>query len=101
MLCCGVISERRYFAVYGLDLLMDDNLDLWFLEINYSPQLSVVGASHWKDVSDARLTREGGEDDRRRFRVARVELEHRLVVHSSVGPRFRCPSLEVNDGFLQ
>jgi hypothetical protein len=49
-----------YFALYGMDTMLDADLHMWFIEMNYSPQLSDAGASQWKRT--VRTARASGSD---------------------------------------
>jgi len=42
----GFLKHSGVFEMFGLDFLMDDNLNLWFIECNASPQL--IGTSDMK-----------------------------------------------------
>jgi len=51
-------TEKGYFAVYGLDVLVDAEFNIYFSEMNFSPQLSDVGSSPWKKDMSRQLVKE-------------------------------------------
>jgi len=54
----GFSPKAGYYSVYGLDVLVDAEFNVYFSEMNPSPQLSDVGASAWKRDLNRQLVAE-------------------------------------------
>jgi hypothetical protein len=54
----ALAEDAGYFGFYGLDVLVDKGLTPYFSELNFSPELSDVGAGAWKKNLNQELTSE-------------------------------------------
>jgi tubulin polyglutamylase TTLL9 len=47
-----MINDRNSFALYGYDIMIDDNLKVWLIEINACPSLTASTPADWKLKTD-------------------------------------------------
>jgi len=67
-------QEPGYYGVFGMDVLVSDEAETWFSEMNFSPELGLPNSCPWKRQTQLEMLTEvmGIQDAVLQYRMARA-----------------------------